>query len=117
MMLQERIGVVFVVGEGEGVRQVVGKLSQGIVLPHGPVLAALETADLTLDVILGVGVVMSPELVGPQRAFEVGQGIAVRLEGAEQKRKFEPFGGKSVFTSQQSGCQQFMTTLLQGAPP
>ena len=113
-MLQKRIGVVLIVGKGKGVRQVVGEFPQGVVLPHGPVLAALETLDLALDVILGIRIVMSPELVGPQRAFEVGQGIAVRLEGAEQKGKFESLGGKSVFASQKSGCQQLMTTLLQG---
>ena len=50
VMLQKRIGVVLIVGKGKGVRQVVGEFPQGVVLPHGPVLAALETLDLALDV-------------------------------------------------------------------
>ena len=60
---------------------------------------------------------MPPELIGPQGALEIGQGVAVRLKGAEQESKLESSGLESLDIFQKSGGQQFVTALLQDAPP
>ena len=70
-----------------------------------------------VDVVLGVGVVMPPELIGPQGALQIGQGVAVRLKGAEQEGELESSGLKSLGILQQGGGQQFVTAFLQDAPP
>ena len=101
-------------GIGERIRQIVGQFAQGVILPDGPALAALEPGDAGVDVVLGV---MPPELIGPQGALQIGQGVAVRLKGAEQEGELESSGLKSLGILQQGGGQQFVTAFLQDAPP
>ena len=94
-----------------------GQFAQRVVVPDGPAVPALQPGNAGVDIVLGVGVVVPPELPRPQRPLQVGQRITVRLKGAEQERKFKASGAKSVFMPQQGGCQQFVTAFLQDAPP
>ena len=70
-----------------------------------------------VDVVLGVGVVMPPELIGPQGALQIGQGVAVRLKGAEQEGELESSGPESLDIFQKGRGQQLVTAFLQDAPP
>ena len=117
VVAEHTVGIILVMGIGERIRQIVGQFAQGVILPDGPALAALEPGDAGVDVVLGVGVVMTPELIGPQGALLIGQGVAVRLKGAEQEGGLESSGLKSLGILQQGGGQQFVTAFLQDAPP
>ena len=66
VVAEHTVGIILVMGIGERIRQIVGQFAQGVILPDGPALAALEPGDAGVDVVLGVGVVMPPELIGPQ---------------------------------------------------
>ena len=117
-VVHQAVRIVLVVGVGEGVGQIVGQLAQGVILPHGPGGPPLEPLDMGGDIGLGIAVIVPAELVGAQGTLQIGEWIAVRLEGAEQKRPPKTSGGESALAAQKRGCQQSMTAFLQdGVPP
>ena len=69
------------------------------------------------DIEAGIGVVVAAELICPQGALQIGEGIAVRLEGAEQECQFKAAGRETVLVFQQRGRQEFVTALLHGTTP
>ena len=114
-VVQQALRIVLIMGIGEGVRQIVGQLPQRIILPDVPAGALLEELDMGVDIGLGIGEVVPAELVCPAGAFQLRQGIAVRLEGAEEKGQFITLGAEPVLTAQELGGQQLVTALLQGS--
>ena len=115
VVIQHGVRKILIMGIGECVRQIVGQLTQRIVLPHGPGLVpALQTLNMAIDVIAGIAVIVSAELPGPEGALQIAQRIAVRLKGAEEKGQLEPSGLKALMAPQQSGGQQSVAAFLQG---
>ena len=60
---------------------------------------------------------MPPQLVGPERALQIREGVTVRLEGAEQEGELESSGPESLDIFQKGRGQQLVTAFLQDAPP
>ena len=56
---------------------------------------------------------MAPELAGPAGALQIGQRIAIRLEGTEQEGQLVALGPEAMLTLEQHGCQEFVTAFLQ----
>ena len=84
-----------IVRKGECISQIVGQFAQCIILPYGPSASPLETQNTGVDVWTGIGKMMAMKGSGSQRAFQIGQGVAVRLKGAEQEGQGEPSGAKA----------------------
>ena len=106
-VIHQRIGIVFIVGIGERVRQIVGELSQCVILPAGPSLfPVLETTDAQGDVLVGICIIMSAKLIAADGALQIGEGIAVRLKGAEQESKLKTSALKTVLSLKQPGKRE-----------
>ena len=82
----------FVVGEGKGVGGVMHQLAQVVAAQHPQLPLPLQPAAQPLHISLGVAPVVAPEPLLPERALQVGGGVPVRLDTAQQKGPGTPAG-------------------------
>ena len=84
-MLPQIRGETGVVGVCKRVHGIVNQLSGGVVVQQGPVLLAFQPAGNPKHKMLGVFVVVAPKPLGPEGALQVGGGVAVGFDAAQQK--------------------------------
>ena len=85
LVLLQADGEAGIVGVCKGIYGIVDELSGGVVVQQVPAFFLLQAPGDAAHEMLGVFVVMPPEPLGPDRAFQVGGGIAVRFDAAQQK--------------------------------
>jgi hypothetical protein len=96
MVAGDALRIVVIMGIGKGIRQIMGELAQGIVMPEIPFLPAPEPLDPGIQKGMAVGIMVSLENMAPEGASQVSKGIAVRLEGAKEKGGLIAPGRKSA---------------------
>lgn len=112
-VLQEGFGVGFVVGKGEGIGQIMGQLAKRVVLPDVPAFLPAQPPDPAMDIAAGVGKIMSHQESPVPGTLQIGQRIAVRLKGAEQKGQSKALFFKTFRMRQQGAGQKSVTSFLQ----
>ena len=112
MMGSQTVRPVFVVREGEGVCHIVGQFAQRIVVPQIPAVFLFQPLQPGQNIGTGIGKVVSAQQSGTDGPFQIGKGVAVRLEGTQQECKFMASGLKSLYIGKQGGSQELMTAFL-----
>ena len=105
-------GIMVVVGIGKRIGQIMSELSQGIVVPEIPGFPPLQPNNAPVQKGAAVGIVVPPEEMAPEGAFQIGKGIAVRLDGAKEKGRLIAPGGKAPAIGQKRASQQVVTSFL-----
>ena len=109
VVAEHTVGIILVMGIGERIRQIVGQFAQGVILPDGPALAALEPGDAGVDVVLGAeqkGELL--QYLGDLQKHEKGEAITTTTKDI---RSFSPSCSRGdrtrFFLKVQDGCDYF----------
>lgn len=81
-----------IMGICKGVGGIVDQLSKLIIVQKPEPLLPFKTGRNPPDIGLGIAPVVAPKPLAPERAFQVGGGVLVRLNAADEKRPDIPAG-------------------------